>query len=155
MICYHIYICVCVCVCVSNIIVAMTATKWQWKTFHFREVIIFPFNVPQHKDTSNYYAIITYCEHVQYTMKIWQVYPLLRWVDSCQIWKWPNRRCAKLEISMTKEGLVPRGFFDWHRLSLISAWLSNHMLCKVWNEIIHFSIPKRQWLCWWTLGIGM
>ena len=42
--------------------------------------------------------------------------------------------------------------FYLHGLTLIPAWISNHMPCKVWDEIT-YPIPKLQRLHRWSLGM--
>ena len=44
------------------------------------------------------------------------------------------------------------GTFYSHGLSLIPAWICNHMLSKVWDEIT-LSIPKLQRIHRWSLGM--
>ena len=48
--------------------------------------------------------------------------------------------------------LAPGDYYNKHGLTLIPAWISNHMPCEVWDEFTE-SIHKFQQLHSWNLGM--
>ena len=41
------------------------------------------------------------------------------------------------EVILKDIGKISRGYFYWHGLTLIPAWISNHIPSKMWDEITY------------------
>ena len=64
-------------------------------------------------------------------------------VRDCCYWLLPenNRTVLLLLLGASTNKYIPSGFFYWHGLTCIPAWIRNHMPSKVWDEIT-YPFPK-------------
>ena len=62
----------------------------------------------------------------------------------------PNQLIQITRIEQTLTIWIQSGPFCWHGLTLIPAWISNHMPSKVWVEIT-YPVPKLQRCNHWSL----
>ena len=98
---------------------------------HILKIKLSPF---RYKDNLSRYRAIRFKDAMILTMAI-----PLRETRYLSYWTVPrfSERFPCVNLCVSNGWQISRGAFYWHGLTLIPAWISNHIYYKVWDEITY------------------